>query len=229
MIQIEDYNNIEGRYWGIPLAHNPLSLWVMDQILYELKPKTIIELGTFCGGLTLFLAGWATCNNVKNFLTIDILDLETKLSLCYQGAIGQFNYENCKRTWQDSQINNNHFEASFIYETKNKAITITSAIQKLCPFTQFLLGDCFDSNGEVYSKIQEKTKQTPVFLYCDNGDKPKELSLYAPLIPKGSVIGTHDWGTEVHEESSEELIKLGFEVYYTDTDIKTLTRYWIKT
>ena len=39
----------------------------------------------------------------------------------------------------------------------------------------------------------------PTYLICDGGDKPAEFALYAPILPVGSVISIHDWGTEVTE------------------------------
>ena len=39
----------------------------------------------------------------------------------------------------------------------------------------------------------------PTYLVCDGGDKPAEFAYYAPILPVGSVISIHDWGTEVTE------------------------------
>ncbi len=46
------------------------------------------------------------------------------------------------------------------------------------------------------------------FVYCDNGDKPRELRMYAPLIPVGSFIGVHDFGHEITDISIP-----GFEIW----------------
>lgn len=37
----------------------------------------------------------------------------------------------------------------------------------------------------------------PVVLFCDGGNKPRELATFAPACPPGSVVVVHDWGTEV--------------------------------
>lgn len=55
--------------------------------------------------------------------------------------------------------------------------------------------------------FSDKTKQTvetlayhrPAYLVCDGGDKEREFREYAPLLPTGSVISVHDWGTEVNQ------------------------------
>jgi len=36
----------------------------------------------------------------------------------------------------------------------------------------------------------------PVLIFCDGGDKPKELHLYAPLLRPGDVLLGHDYGNE---------------------------------
>lgn len=37
----------------------------------------------------------------------------------------------------------------------------------------------------------------PTLLFCDNGDKPRELATYAPYLAAGDVVVVHDWLTEV--------------------------------
>lgn len=39
-----------------------------------------------------------------------------------------------------------------------------------------------------------KNKEGVSFLYCDGGNKIKEIELYAPLLKSGDYLGTHDWG-----------------------------------
>lgn len=36
----------------------------------------------------------------------------------------------------------------------------------------------------------------PVLVFCDNGDKPREFALYAPVLRSGDIIAVHDNGTE---------------------------------
>jgi hypothetical protein len=36
----------------------------------------------------------------------------------------------------------------------------------------------------------------PVALFCDGGNKPRELKTFPPLMPEGSIFLVHDWGTE---------------------------------
>lgn len=52
----------------------------------------------------------------------------------------------------------------------------------------------------------------PVLLYCDNGNKVREIETYAPLLGAGSLLGVHDYGSEVPAEWCEAFVtSLGFE------------------
>lgn len=43
-------------YKGIPTCKNPMDLWVYQEIIHEVKPDIIIEIGFWKGGTTQFLA-----------------------------------------------------------------------------------------------------------------------------------------------------------------------------
>lgn len=45
-----------------------------------------------------------------------------------------------------------------------------------------------------------------VILFCDDGDKPAEVALYAPLLVPGSICVVHDWGTEIGPEDIPEYL-----------------------
>ena len=69
------------------------------------------------------------------------------------------------------------------------------------------IADVFDP--EIVEEIGLALRD-PCLVYCDNGDKPREIQTYAPLIPVGSFIGVHDFGTEV---SQGDIDLSGFEVW----------------
>lgn len=52
----------------------------------------------------------------------------------------------------------------------------------------------------------------PALLYCDNGNKQREVELYAPLLRVGDILATHDYNTEIMAEWVEpHVAALGFE------------------
>lgn len=44
------------------------------------------------------------------------------------------------------------------------------------------------------------TLDAPVALFCDGGNKPRELETFPLSCPKHSIIAVHDWGTETLPE-----------------------------
>ena len=40
----------------------------------------------------------------------------------------------------------------------------------------------------------------PLGMFFDNGDKPREWRIYAPLARSGEILAVHDWGTEFASE-----------------------------
>lgn len=38
--------------------------------------------------------------------------------------------------------------------------------------------------------------KVPIALFCDGGNKPRELKTFPPHLPRGSIVVVHDWGTE---------------------------------
>src|SRR4051812_47948314 len=45
----------ESRWMGVRSLKNPLDAWVYQEILYEVRPEIVVELGSAFGGSTLFL------------------------------------------------------------------------------------------------------------------------------------------------------------------------------
>ena len=43
-------------FLGVPLAKNPMDLWIYQEIVHETRPEAIVECGTFAGGSALYLA-----------------------------------------------------------------------------------------------------------------------------------------------------------------------------
>ena len=64
-------------FQGVQIMKNPLDLWMMQQIAWEIRPDFVVETGTFRGGSALY---WAhTLNGMRltnaRVLTVDVQDL----------------------------------------------------------------------------------------------------------------------------------------------------------
>lgn len=60
------------------------------------------------------------------------------------------------------------------------------------------------------------------FLYCDGGNKIKEIQFYSPLLKSGDFLGTHDWGENKYK-LFEEMLK-----GYKELVNVGATRVWCK-
>lgn len=90
--------------------------------------------------------------------------------------------------------------------------------QKFCP--SIYLGDCFHEGVVDHIKEQFEGKRT--LIYCDNGNKVKEMKLYSQVLNFGDIIMCHDYydGQRVYEISGygEDLEFPVPEVSYEDLD-----------
>ena len=63
------------RYHGIETHKCPLDLWIFQEILHDVRPALVIELGTFLGGTTLFLAHQLELLNSGCVVSVDCREL----------------------------------------------------------------------------------------------------------------------------------------------------------
>lgn len=90
---------------------------------------------------------------------------------------------------------------------------------------------------ETLATLTEWLSQPYSCLYTDNGDKPKELQMYVPLMHHYALVGTHDYGTECPVEWAESFMaSQGFSPYRHDEFAalanpdypNSLTRFWVR-
>lgn len=100
---------------------------------------------------------------------------------------------------------------TFDIEAKFKPSLLTDA-----PNLRFQLADVLGA-GPVGPAARHQTVaglvgQPAVLLYCDNGNKQREVELYAPLLRVGSILGVHDYNTEIMGSWVEPFVAaLGYE------------------
>ena len=77
-------------------------------------------------------------------------------------------------------------------------------------------------------EISAILKKNVSLVYCDNGNKPKEMKTFAPFILPGSIIGTHDWHDKFKIEDMVK--KLNLDVIMEGLCIEGYTkmRFWHK-
>jgi cephalosporin hydroxylase len=62
-------------YHGIETHKCPLDLWIYQELLFEIKPQLVIELGTYMGGTALFIAHQLDALGKGTVLTVDMCEL----------------------------------------------------------------------------------------------------------------------------------------------------------
>lgn len=88
--------------------------------------------------------------------------------------------------------------------------------------------DILSSKNEQVTNIINKPN---TFLFVDNGNKEKEVNMYASSCGENTVMIIHDWGKEVKQENVEpELSNCGFEMYYEKLaqELNCICRCYIK-
>jgi len=80
------HNNVEiykNMYWlGIPVLKTPSDMWMMQQVLAEVRPDWIVEAGTWQGGSALYFAHVLEGLGLQDskIITIDIEDMTEEVS-----------------------------------------------------------------------------------------------------------------------------------------------------
>lgn len=87
---------------------------------------------------------------------------------------------------------------------KAKGLVDASFMFRLCEVAfnenvTFHVADLLSGEGnEFVLELLHQRKRT--FLYCDNGDKPTEVELYAKHLRAGDILGVHDWPKEINSD-----------------------------
>ncbi len=59
-----------------------------------------------------------------------------------------------------------------------------------------IVGDVFDK-AKPFVEAALTGGERPILLYCDNGDKPKEIETFFHLMHTGDYLVVHDWDSEI--------------------------------
>lgn len=60
------------KFLGVPVAKNPLDLWVYQEIIFELRPDVIVETGTAHGGSAFYMATLCDLVGRGRVVSVDI-------------------------------------------------------------------------------------------------------------------------------------------------------------
>jgi cephalosporin hydroxylase len=72
---------------GIQAQQNPCDMWIVQEIIHEVKPDFIIETGTYKGGASLFLA--TVLKNISDSSKVITVDIERQMDAAAQLGLFQ--------------------------------------------------------------------------------------------------------------------------------------------
>lgn len=142
---------------------------LIQDFIREFDPEIIVEFGFSAGGMTLCMHEAAPLVPLWAFDCYSIFAPMGKIARSMNlPVLNQVELEKYQRNFVDTCFNSNvHFKKIDLLGDPKQSII-----------------DILESNNRV-------------FLYCDNGNKPMEVSTYARYLKPGDVIGAHDWGEEI--------------------------------
>lgn len=87
---------------------------------------------------------------------------------------------------------------------------------------EFTRKDVFADPGWVAAEIEY---HGPTVLFCDGGNKPRELKTFSPYLkdPR-SLVAVHDWGTETQPEDVPDGLEMLYEKQFKD--MGSITRFF---
>ena len=128
------------------------SLLMLEKVLSENKDVVrLVELGTGCGGLTLF---WGLHMAMRSGRVLT-LDINRWMAPAWQRWASLFN---------------------IAFEQRN----------------------VFDQT--TVQRVRDFIRDGRALVFCDDGDKPRELPLYASILKRNDLVMVHDWGSEIKRE-----------------------------
>jgi len=86
-------------------------------------------------------------------------------------------------------------------------------------------------SGDSWAFVYNYIGKNSALVYCDGGNKERELEIYRKTIMPGSIIGCHDYGTEVDPEKVREFMGDNFVEIFTMEQIKelgNLQQFWMR-
>lgn len=96
------------------------------------------------------------------------------------------------------------------------------------PGVTFYHGDIFNQSVSGYIKSLIAGKR--IFLFCDNGNKPREFKTFVPMLKPGDVVFVHDYGLEIKNSDMKETVdSCGLVSLYQELchNLKTLLRGFV--
>jgi hypothetical protein len=87
--------------------------------------------------------------------------------------------------------------------------------------------DVFSDDGG--REVSGLISGAPVLIFCDGGNKPREVQTFAPMVGDGSIVCAHDWPGEIKPEDVASVVEAARLVPWCQDKWNFLaTAFWFK-
>jgi len=193
VIPLDDMKKIGRRFMGAGMSQSYSAIYWQEYFVESNRFEYIVELGSQKGALSTYLANMAAITESYIFDTYEA-----------------FPYPYEETDGSDIQLRSRYNGTGHWFEK----------MAEISPYINMYYENVFDK--PVFNHIKENMEQFKTYIFCDGGNKLRELHLYARLLKKGDRIAVHDWGIEVKPEQVQPIME-EFDLEYDEPFAKSAT------
>jgi cephalosporin hydroxylase len=137
-------------YHGISTHKCPLDLWVFQEILHEVRPALVIELGTYLGGTTLFLAHQLELFGEGRVVSVDRRELERPQHHRISYVLGETDHESTVASVRDHVTACEERPVIVIHDADHRCDQVLADLECYAPFVtaaSYLIVEDSNVNG----------------------------------------------------------------------------------
>jgi len=97
--------------------------------------------------------------------------------------------------------------AKFVTVDQHNAVLAAGSqlARRLDLYSHFWQGDMWGDLRYKIDALIDDPANHPMILFCDGGNKPKEMQTFGPMLKPGDIIAHHDFGGEIDYTSTDGL------------------------
>jgi cephalosporin hydroxylase len=122
------------KYHGISTHKCPLDLWVFQEIIHEVRPALVIELGTYLGGTTLFLAHQLELLGEGRVVSVDRRQLERPEHHRISYVLGETDDESIVAAVRDHVAGSEGRPVIVIHDADHRCDQVLTDLECYAPF-----------------------------------------------------------------------------------------------
>mmetsp|Transcript_22035 Transcript_22035/g.61701 ORF Transcript_22035/g.61701 Transcript_22035/m.61701 type:complete len:410 (+) Transcript_22035:66-1295(+) len=180
---LTNIHGLDARLFGVRTAQDPLTLALLQEHVWDLRPDLIVELGTECGGLSSILAELQQLRGLDNSLVITV-DIAPH-------GYAPWSQEDCQRRRGNSELWDRHVVARRIWPV------LRNTARWGCPCDGGVVSAgpqcaCMEDDGALASYVARAAEDAQVVLVIDDASHFKNdvianFELLAPFVTAGSL------------------------------------------